>query len=173
MRILTAVLFVSVIAATAGCTGVAFGKNTCTSGLNCQLNATRSAGAVVIEGTPVPSVLPSPSFPAAAYAECETVGGTPDAYDPTGDGQYTYSCDSVYYVGTDGKNDYYTDIPVSGDSLTEAGTAGTGATESECDRGYYPDASTGDPDGIPGKWADPEGLCLPTASNDYEDQFSH
>src|SRR5579871_2018291 len=144
----------------------------CTNQANCEVVVTQSNGNPVFSRTELPPP-PSPSFPAAALAQCKTAGGTPDTYGPNDANQYAYQCDHVNYVGSDGA-DYYTDIPVtSSGTLATASTAGTGATESECLRGYYPDASTGNPDGIPGKWDAAVGLCSPTVTTGYQDQLRH
>jgi len=163
-------LLLAGLAAIAGCT---IAPSKCTSG-NCVVTARNSGGQLILQGSDAPSY-PPPSFPAAAEAECNTVGGEENTYDLGGSGgPYTYSCDHVYYVGPDGINDYYTDIPVSGNgTLGIAGTVGAGATESECLKGWYPDASTGNPAGIPGKWDSTTGLCLPTVQNDNQEQFSN
>lgn len=151
-------------------TGCVITPSRCTTG-NCVVTVKHSDGQLTLQGSDAPSYAP-PSFPAAAQTECDRLGGEANVYGF--EGPYTYSCDHVYYVGTDGINDYYTDIPISDSgTLDTASTAGTGASESECLKGRYPDASTGNPAGIPGKWDSALGLCLPTAHNDYQDQFRH
>lgn len=138
---------------------------------NCVVSVSTSESQVALQGSNAPTY-PPPSFPAAVKAECKSLGGDATTYGFDG-GPYSYECDHVDYVGTDGMNNYYVNIPVRGGSLINIGTAGTGATERECTNGWYPDASTGNPSGIPGKWDAALGLCLPTVSNDYQDQFRH
>ena len=147
----------------------------CTNMNDCVLKASinPTSGKLVISRTEVPNAhalipgpatpAPSPSMPVTAFRQCKEANGTPEAsVSQVAPGGYTYDC-AITYVGTDGM-DYQAGIPANSNSLGTTDTAGTGATESECVKGWYPEASTGNPAGIPGRWDDAVGLCIPTAN---------
>jgi hypothetical protein len=88
--------------------------------------------------------------------KCAKIGGQMSSIGP--------ACTSVPYYGSDDST-YYDTLNVQGTALapdTSAG-AGTTATESECDQGYYPDASAGPVQSTPGYWA--YGICLVSNPN--------
>jgi hypothetical protein len=72
------------------------------------------------------------------------------------------SCSNVSYLGTDDST-YWITVQFSGDGTPQyIGSASvTGATQSECRRGYYPDQSAGQTSQPPGTWSSVLGLCLP------------
>jgi hypothetical protein len=88
---------------------------------------------------------------------CSAVGGT------TIGGP---ACSQIPYLGTDDQR-YYAQVPI-GPSTGQLGgpaeTEGTGATESECKRGYWPEYQGEGPGyATPGKWNSALGLCQPPA----------
>jgi hypothetical protein len=108
-----------------------------------------------------------------AEASCNQFGGSwnsPGVTDYTADG-YTFSipdgpqdaaCDQVPYLGSDDST-YYVTIEFSSNGMAQPAGEGTGtATESECERGYYPDASAGPASAQPGNWSSVLGICLPS-----------
>jgi hypothetical protein len=112
---------------------------------------------------------------AKANAACASFGG--DWTDP-GSGSFTASnglvfditsgpenasCDNVPYLGTDDST-YRISVQFSNDGTPQyIGPAAsvTGATRSECQRGYYPDQSAGQTSQPPGIWSSVLGLCVP------------
>jgi hypothetical protein len=108
-----------------------------------------------------------------AQAACKQSGGS---WNPAGPADYTADgyaisipagpqsadCEQVAYLGSDDAT-YYLTIYFSGTGAARPAGGGTGtATASECQRGYYPDASTGQPSGKPGTWSNVLGICLPS-----------
>ncbi len=81
-------------------------------------------------------------------------------------GPQNASCDNVPYLGTDDST-YVISVRFSSDGAPQyIGPAAsvTGATQSECTRGYYPDQSAGQTSQPPGVWSSVLGLCLPPKS---------
>lgn len=83
--------------------------------------------------------------------ECAKLGGEMISNDTT--------CASVPYYGSDDST-YYDSLEVQGTALAPdiTGGVGTTATKSECEDGYYPDASAGPVHAAPGHWG--YDLCL-------------
>jgi hypothetical protein len=109
---------------------------------------------------------------ATAEANCSQYGGTwaPGGTTSfTADG-FTYavksgptaaSCQNVQYLGTDDSTYYLTVSFNNNGSAQPTGSAGTTATQSECQNGYYPDQSAGQTRQPPGNWSAALGICLP------------
>jgi hypothetical protein len=108
---------------------------------------------------------------ATAHAACGQYGGSwipPGTLNYSADG-YTFSipdgpkdasCNNVQYLGSDDAT-YYVTIDFSNTGASQSAGNGTGtATESECSRGYYPDAPAGPTSAQPGTWSSVLGLCL-------------
>jgi hypothetical protein len=108
---------------------------------------------------------------ATAHAACRQYGGqwsapgtvsyTADGYTLTitGDPQNA-SCANVPYLGSDDATYYLTvNFSVTGTAAPVKGWTGT-ANPSDCDRGWYPNDSTGPSYAKPGNWSSVLGLCL-------------
>jgi hypothetical protein len=108
---------------------------------------------------------------AVAHADCKQFGGqwsAPGPVDYTADG-YTLtinggpqdaSCDNVPYLGSDDAT-YYLSVNFAGTGAAEPVSGWTGtARQSDCDRGWYPQDSTGPSYAKPGNWSSILGLCL-------------
>jgi hypothetical protein len=111
----------------------------------------------VLAAAPAPPDAPSYDANGMIYPDplCTQVGG--DTIENINGGP---TCSQIAYLGTDGQT-YYTGAPINQDGTLQgpADTAGTGATESECTAGYYPDGSAGPVHAAPGKWNATLQLC--------------
>jgi hypothetical protein len=115
------------------------------------------AAAPAASQTPPPAVS-SPAFPPGATQACQAAGGYL-AWSLSG----APMCAQIGYLGSDGQT-YYLAVTVSSDGALDgpADTQGTGATEHECDSGWYPDLDGAGPgQGPRGVWNRQLALCLP------------
>jgi hypothetical protein len=72
-------------------------------------------------------------------------------------------CTEVPYLGSDDST-YRIEVTFNSDGSPQfigPGNSVVGATQSECQRGYFPDQSAGRTSQPPGNWSSVLGLCLP------------
>ena len=120
-----------------------FGLRACSSSgsSNATVAAQPVTAVVPLVSVPSSSAVPEPAATTAAAIPVST---------------------QIAYIGSDGQT-YYTNATVEPDGSYQgpADTEGTGATESECDRGWYPELDGVGPGyGTPGHWNSTLAVCL-------------